>query len=380
MLKANLFCNPECSVCHYKDLAYPEQLERKQKWATSQLSRWGQTLKRIIAAPDSERLGYRSKSWLRSSSAEGGLSFGMYRSVKVGGKWGEEFISWDTCPLHLESIQKMIANLRTFLLTKFPEIVQTSLEGVWMGNPHIVLVTNRDHFELFKKTDWTEVLVAPFDKVWVHCNPQVGRKVFGHHPILLLTGDTTSKMSNETTAHPIRAFRQVAQSLLSQARSAGTQALLRHYPKLILDLYCGTGDLSLLIPGNVGWIGIESSKEAVQFANTLRNSPSAVHRAFVGAVEQRLDDLNVTDLVQTPYAVYVNPPRSGLTREALEKLLKMFRTKRPQTIVYLSCSASSLSRDLIHFENEGFKIESLQPYDFFPQTEHFETLAVLASD
>jgi tRNA/tmRNA/rRNA uracil-C5-methylase (TrmA/RlmC/RlmD family) len=377
-LAENPSCNPECRVCHYKSLDYPTQLHRKQEWAASQLSRWKDVLKSIRPAPENERIAYRSKSWMRSCHQPGNVSFGMYRSIRSQGRWEKEFVSWDSCPLHSEAIQLMIAKLRRALTHEVPEFIEKSLLGVWIGTPHLVIVSRTPNFEELGGLNWKEILVLPFDQVWFHCNPQIGRKVFGHHPIVPILGAPQVRLDSAASSiHPIKAFRQIAQGLLVEARKQAIEALLRHHPGLIVDLYCGTGDLSLLLPPHVGWLGIEISKEAVNYANSLRSSESTLHTAFAGAVEQRLRDPKVMDKISKPYALYLNPPRSGLTPEAREEILSLIRNKPPTSIIYLSCSASSLARDLEIFENAGYSVKRLQPFDFFPQTEHFEILAVL---
>jgi 23S rRNA (uracil1939-C5)-methyltransferase len=388
-LDANPLCNSSCRVCHYKHLDYPAQLSRKQSWAEGQLRRWREVLQEIDPAPIEERLGYRSKSWMKASldffesPEEGGVSFGMFRSIKVEGQWEKEFISWNTCPLHVKSIQLIIERLRENLRGqfKFSAHAFESLVGIWLGSPHLVIVSrNPDLKEAVQGLDWSRILVAPFDRVWFHFNAQVGRRVFGHHPIELIVGEEPSvaQQDLQPRVHPIRAFRQIAQTLLVRARSQALDALLQVKPDLVLDLYCGTGDFSLSLPPEVGWLGIELSHEAVKYANTLRNSKTSVHAAFTGAVEQRLRDPKVLNLIGQNYALYLNPPRSGLTEEASERVLALIGEKPPTTIVYLSCSVSSLVRDLIGFEKKGYFVKLLKPYDFFPQTEHFETLAILS--
>jgi 23S rRNA (uracil1939-C5)-methyltransferase len=146
----------------------------------------------------------------------------------------------------------------------------------------------------------------------------------------------------------------------------------------VLDLYCGTGELSLGLPAETEWIGIEQAKEAVEFAATLRKPGREIHRAFVGAVEQRLADPSVLELIREPYALYLNPPRCGLTPDAQAQVMKLLASHRAESIAYLSCSASSLARDLAVLETAGYRVEWLRAFDFFPQTEHFETLATLA--
>ncbi len=355
-------CNPLCRACHYKDLDYPEQLRRKQEWARRQLHPWAPRLREILPAPEAERLAYRPKSWLRAQFSPG-LSFGMYRSIRRDGKWEKEFVSWDACPLHVEPIQAMIPRLRAALGT-------SAIAGVWLGAPHLVVVSDdeRDR-ELARRIDWASLLMPPFDRVGFHLNPQIGNRVFGHLPIEPVHGPTLPGDA------PVKAFRQTAHTLLVQAREAAVGHLLAGRPDRILDLYCGTGELARMLPAGTGWIGIEQSREAARYAATLR---AGEHEAFVGNVEQRLSDPRVLERIREPYALYVNPPRSGLTAEARERLSRLIAERPPRAIAYLSCSASSLARDLPAFEPLGYRVELLQPYDFFPQTEHFETLALLS--
>jgi 23S rRNA (uracil1939-C5)-methyltransferase len=335
---------------------------------------------------------------------EGNVSFGMFRSIKIDGYWEKEFVSWNTCPLHRESIQHTITNLRAKLREKLRPsskmslsspnseenfaFLERALVGIWFGSPQVVVVSRDPALkEWVQRWNWSEILVPPFDRVWFHFNAQVGRRIFGHHPIEVIFQYQGPEQFQglqglqrpQAEIHPIRAFRQVAHTLLLEARDLAVAALLKGGPALVLDLYCGTGELSLLLPTGTGWIGIELSKEAVDYANTLRNvSALRVHFAYVGAVEDRLRDPQVLNRMgEASYSLYLNPPRSGLSEEAREQVLAWVNERPPTVIVYLSCSASSLARDLEAFEGKGYRVRFLQPYDFFPQTEHFETLAVI---
>ncbi|MFL5812263.1 MAG: hypothetical protein ACJ763_01695 [Bdellovibrionia bacterium] len=375
-LVSNPDCNPDCRACHYRELDYPEQLARKQRWAETQLGgRWAHALALIEPAPEPERLGYRFKSWLRTSTEQGTLSFGMIRSRRAGTRWEKEFVSWNTCPLHAESIREMIKRLQKIFMEKALTFTETALAGVWFGSPHMVIIAREDAVSLMESIDWSQVLIAPFDRVWFHENSQIGVKVFGHRPLVQLAGPPLESALH--SAHPVRAFRQAAHTLLERARGLALEHLLKPSPSQVLDLYCGTGELSLGLPSDVEWIGIEQAKEAVEFANSLRKPGRKVHRAFVGAVEQRLEDPALLQLIRSPYSLYINPPRSGLTAEARAQVIKLLQAHPAITIAYLSCSASSLARDLGFLEEAGYRVEVLRPFDFFPQTEHFETLATL---
>lgn len=71
---------------------------------------------------------------------------------------------------------------------------------------------------------------------------------------------------------------------------------------------------------------------------------------------------------------YANPPRTGLEAAVREWLAAELQ---PEKIAYLSCSAGTLYRDLVFLTNHGFEIKRIIPYDFFPQTLHVETLALI---
>lgn len=364
-------CNPVCRACHYKHVGYVAQLMRKQQWAEKQLAQWAGVLRPIVAVPVEEQMGYRSKSWMRSSFRDGDLSFGMVRAVNVAGKWEKELVSWNHCPLHIPAIQDTLTRLRGVLAKEAREVVENSLLGIWIGSPHVVIVGRDPMSESLAGIDWGKVLVNPLNRVWFHQASQVGKKVFGAGEIRQIFGAPADSL------HPIRAFRQVARTLLQEARGQAIHSLMRESPILVLDLYCGSGDLSLEIPEGTAWLGIEHSKEAVAYANSLRSKKPGEHMAFEGGVAKRLKDPRVLERIRGTYAIFINPPRPGLLEDGRNQVRSLIRKKQPTSVAYLSCSVSSLARDLEMFISEGFEIESLQPYDFFPQTEHFETLALL---
>ncbi|KKT74726.1 MAG: RNA methyltransferase, partial [Microgenomates group bacterium GW2011_GWA2_44_7] len=49
----------------------------------------------------------------------------------------------------------------------------------------------------------------------------------------------------------------------------------------------------------------------------------------------------------------------------------------PKRIVYVSCSPSTLARDLKILCQDGYKVSSVQAFDMFPQTTHVETVVKL---
>ena len=69
----------------------------------------------------------------------------------------------------------------------------------------------------------------------------------------------------------------------------------------------------------------------------------------------------------------LDPPRSGAPG-----LLPQLLLTRPRGIVYVACSPEALARDLAPALQAGYRLERLEIFDMFPQTEHVEVLSVLS--
>ena len=72
--------------------------------------------------------------------------------------------------------------------------------------------------------------------------------------------------------------------------------------------------------------------------------------------------------------VIADPPRTGLSKQ-VRSYLKMLR---PGVFIYLSCDYTTMARDLGDLVQECYNIDTVKIFDFYPQTPHAETLAVLS--
>jgi 23S rRNA (uracil1939-C5)-methyltransferase len=139
----------------------------------------------------------------------------------------------------------------------------------------------------------------------------------------------------------------------------------------VLDLYCGAGTLSRVQARNAARVtGVELLEKAVEDAqeNALRNG--ITNCSFV------CDDVlaSVGDQVVDVDVLTINPPRAGMDRAVVDKICRM----KVSRIVYISCNALTLVRDLVIFKRRGFKIGRAQPVDLFPHTHHCEVIVGLS--
>jgi 23S rRNA (uracil1939-C5)-methyltransferase len=141
---------------------------------------------------------------------------------------------------------------------------------------------------------------------------------------------------------------------------------------VVLDAYCGVGTFAALLAPKVKLvIGIEESNAAV--ADARVNCADLVNVEFlVGRTERVLPELKVG----TVQAVVLDPSRLGCAPPMLQGLLDL----HPERIVYVSCDAATLARDLKALVAGGYSIEQVEPLDMFPQTAHIETVTKLLSN
>ena len=137
----------------------------------------------------------------------------------------------------------------------------------------------------------------------------------------------------------------------------------------ILDLYCGTGTIGLFINNNSkNILGIEINKDAIKDANQNIILNHIQNAKFIN------DDAKnyINKINYQPDIIIVDPPRSGLFKGMIEKLIK-FKAKK---IIYVSCDPITLSRDLKELTNR-YQIEKIYPIDMFPNTYHVESVCLL---
>lgn len=139
----------------------------------------------------------------------------------------------------------------------------------------------------------------------------------------------------------------------------------------VLDLYCGIGTISLFAAKYAGRvIGVEVVPQAIENAkeNAERNGARNVE-FLLGKAEDIAPELKK----EKPSVVFLDPPRKGADKKALEALVTM----APEKIVYISCNPATLARDLKFLCGEGYSLEKIIPVDMFPNTSHVECCVLL---
>ncbi len=137
----------------------------------------------------------------------------------------------------------------------------------------------------------------------------------------------------------------------------------------VLDLYCGAGTISLCLAKKAGRvIGAEIVPEAIENAKANAERNGVTNAEFLcadaGAAAKTFAEAGIH-----PDCIVVDPPRKGLSEEALLTIASM----NPERIVYVSCDPGTLARDLKLLTIRGYSPAQGVGVDMFPHSHHIET-------
>ncbi len=338
----------KCGGCQLMHLSYEAQLKAKQQQVIDALQRIGHLDVPVAPCrPSPSPLAYRNKIQLPVARGKMGLyARGSHEVVPikrcyVHNPLGEEIFSKIKPP---EEARYVL--IRTALATKQVLVLLVTsgpppkecAEKIFALSPHIVGVVH-------------------------NYNPHSTNRVFGHKFTILCGRGTIEE-------HLLGCRFRLSAPSFFQINPLQAEVLyarvLEHIgsAKTLLDAYCGVGTLSCLAAKQIDCvIGVECVPEAIFDARENAKLNQINNVTFQCA---KIEDIS---LPKTE-ALILNPPRKGCDARLLEKIAA-------ERIVYISCNPATLARDLAILSQRGYQIESVEPFDMFPQTSHVECVATL---
>ena len=146
----------------------------------------------------------------------------------------------------------------------------------------------------------------------------------------------------------------------------------------VLDLHCGIGNFLLPFAfKNMGnkFLGVDTDSRAIEDAilNAEINGLSGIVDFLrKTALEALYDAIKFGD---TYDLVLLDPPRGGC-----KELMRMLPDVAKKFIIYISCDAPTLARDMKLLIEAGYNLKRLWIFDMFPQTYHFEVVSFLEKE
>lgn len=144
-------------------------------------------------------------------------------------------------------------------------------------------------------------------------------------------------------------------------------------PSHITELYAGAGNFTFPISDKLPQTvlqAVELSSELTKFA-VEKIKLQKKHKQITFFTTKSETYCRTSPSISEEF-ILLDPPRSGCDPEVIAVLSR----KKPKHILYISCHPVNLARDLQALAPK-YKIDLLQIFDMFPQTDHFETLCLL---
>lgn len=341
-----------------------QSLEQKHSFLVDALAPWADRVQAVRSAPEESRLRYREKVKLSARCYDGRWEFGMEPR--------DEFVPIPRCPVQSPRVTATLEVLGRHL----PRFEELPVRYVVQSGALVTLVVKAKDLN---STAWVtpefgaELAAAGVAGLHVNLHPAAGRILFAEKGWRCLWG---ADRSQETRGlwHGPGAFGHSLFSLHDESLHEAESFFQLRFDSVIADFYSGIG------AGLRHWsqrtphvIGVEFDGEAASCAG--RNAPGA--KILRGPCAQRLPQVRdwLLALGRPLDAAYLYPPRTGL-EDAVTTWLGS--DAQPARIAYLSRSATTLCRDLETLTAHGYTVESLLPFDFYPQTHHVEVLALLS--
>jgi 23S rRNA (uracil1939-C5)-methyltransferase len=331
-----------CGGCHLQHMAYEAQVEAKQGILKETLRRATKVDIQPGAPLTGEPFGYRHRAVFKISS-KGEIGFFGQKSNTI--------VAMDQCLLLVEGLNAVLTALR-----EDPDRLKgvTEMEAA-AGLDGIVLSLQSGGLSRDRLTNLMKALPGV-----TGIRDGKSRGFVGDASVHLSAGGLPCQIR-------IGNFFQANQKLNSALVEAVLDTLEPLDGATVLDAYAGSGNFALPLAKKAARVvAVEGNPSAVEDARAnVKNTGLTNCPVLAGALE-------TVRLSGKFNATVLDPPRTGLSAQALDRLL----TLGPGKILYVSCDPATLARDVRRFSLKCM-VESVRLVDMFPQTYHVETLVLM---
>ncbi len=138
----------------------------------------------------------------------------------------------------------------------------------------------------------------------------------------------------------------------------------------VLDLYAGVGLFGVAL-ASLGVRGITAvERDRIAVSDLAVNAANGGRMIDVVRASSEAYLTGRSDPI--PGTVIVDPPRTGLTRNVIDRLAAL-----GTRLVYVSCDVATFARDLRRLSEVGYEVGDIDAYDMFPNTAHVELVTTL---
>ena len=374
----------DCGGCVFWHMTYEEELRAKAARVTDALNRLGGfSLDTVPITGSPDRLHYRNKAQFPVAMGKKGPVAGFFRQRT------HQVVPIKTCHIQTQTADKVrdtvIDWMQAHRVTAYDEKTRKGLvrhiyvrSAFATGQTLVCLVINGDSVPF--ETDLVHNLLMNVDNitsVMLNIHKKAGNAVLGDRFVTLHgPGYIEDVLCGLKFRLSPRSFYQVNRAQAEQLYDAAIRQAELTGSETVLDLYCGTGTITLALSRAAKKvIGVEIIEQAIVDAkeNALRNEiPNA---EFFCADASMAAQKFAEDGIR-PDVIVVDPPRKGLDETVIDAMAQM----SPKKIVYVSCDPATLARDCKRLTDRGYQLTHAEAFDMFPRCHHVEAVVQLRRD
>lgn len=376
-LSCHHFDAGRCGSCALLPTPYADQLGAKQGDVERLLAEVAPGVEWLPPVASAEA-GFRNKAKMVVTGTSAAPTLGILAPAgSAAAQAGEVGIDLRDCALHtaglvasMEAVAAFIdlAGLTPYdLATRRGElkhvIATESPDGELMVR--FVLRSQEPVARIRKHLPWLLSSLPAAVVVSVNLQPEHKAVLEGERE-LLLHGDTLTMRVNGLPLHlRPQGFFQTNTAMAAALYAQATEWIEDVAPARVLDLYCGVGGFALhaaRVTSSPSVTGVEISAEAVAAARRTAEELGLTDARFLTG-----DATAMGDLLPEADLVIVNPPRRGIG-----DLAAALEASAVRDVVYSSCNAVSLARDLAAMPS--WRAVRGRVLDMFPHTGHYEVV------
>ncbi|OFI46781.1 23S rRNA (uracil-5-)-methyltransferase RumA [Floricoccus penangensis] len=368
-------------IADISHLTYPAQLDFKKKQVETVLSKVAKKndIKVMDTLGTENNTGYRNKAQIPVRRVNGQTETGFFRKNSHDLVPVEDFLIQD------KEIDQVVLYtrdlLRRFDIKPYHEINKTGLirnimvrRGHHSGEIMVTLITTKK--KIFRIDQIVDALTEKFPNIvsiMQNVNESHGNALFGPDWFVLYGKEyIEDQMLGNTYQISGPSFYQVNTEMAEKLYQKAIDFADLKEDDVVIDAYSGIGSIALSVADKVKKVyGVETVESAVINAgknaelNDIKNVDFTVGKAETTMARWLEEGIE-------PDVIFVDPPRKGLDEEFIKSATKT----GARSIVYVSCNPSTFARDVLRFEEEGYKLQKVQPVDLFPQTHHVELVSL----
>lgn len=370
-----------CGGCNFWHMDYQEELRLKAQRVKTCLNRLaGENLEEVPIAGAETCLGYRNKAQYPVAVKKGRAYAGFFRAGT------HDVVENDRCrilPEETDQVKVIVMDhVNQYRISVYDEQTHKGLlrhiyvrRGAVSGQILLCLVVNGGSFPKWEALVQRLKAVEGFHSLVLAMNRRPGNAVLGDEFITLYgPGCIEDTLCGLTFRLSPRSFYQVNHAQAQRLYELAVSQAAISKADTVLDLYCGVGTITLVMAKAAGRaIGVEVVPQAVEDAreNAARNG---IQNAEFFCADAGQAALELEGQGVRPDVIVVDPPRKGLSGDAIEAIARM----APRRLVYVSCDPATLARDVALLKQRGYALKAAQAADLFPRCPHVETVVTLS--